>query len=86
MERDILNEDNNDTNLYRILSAVNVQENGNSMDYIEKSMERDAMLIQAIQTGNKKLLDKAKNYVDPEITHPYCLLRSMYPSNYWNRN
>ena len=71
MERDFLNEDDNGTNLYRILSAVNVQKKGNSMEYIEKSMERDAMLIQAIQTGNKKLLDKAKNYVDSEITHPY---------------
>lgn len=71
MEQDFLNGDVTQTSLYHILSEVNVQNKGNSMDYIEKSMERDSILIQAIKTGNKELLDTAKNYIASEITHPY---------------
>lgn len=71
MEHDFLSEDINGTNLYRILSEVNVQKKGNSMDYIEKSLERDLILIQAIQTGNQELLDKAAKYVEPETHHSY---------------
>lgn len=71
MEHDILNENISETSLYHILSEVTIQNKGNSMEYIEKSMERDSMLIQAIKTGNKELLNTAKNYVASEITHPY---------------
>lgn len=58
----VLTKDLNGVNLYQILSEVSIEETGNSMDYIERSLQRDLILIQAIQTGNKELLSKATRF------------------------
>lgn len=58
----------NGVTLYQILSEVNIEKTGNSMDYIERSLQRDLILIQAIQSGNKELLSKAIRFSGLEIS------------------
>lgn len=45
------------TNLYDLLSEDGIDNQGNSINFIEKSMERDKLLIQAIQSGNRDMLE-----------------------------
>lgn len=49
------------TNLYDLLSEDGLDNQGNSLNFIEKSMERDKLLIQAIQSGNREMLDEVMN-------------------------
>lgn len=65
MPREDLEGSINGTNLYRILSEASIEEKGNSLDYIEKSLQRDLILIQAIQNGDKDLLAKATQIMGP---------------------
>lgn len=58
-----------ETNLYQMLSAKTVEQEGNSMDYIEQSLERDFVLMEAIQTGNKELLDKVAEMSEPPLNN-----------------
>lgn len=46
----------NGMNIYMILAQEGKTEEDLSLDYIERSLERDKLLIRAIQTGNKELL------------------------------
>lgn len=67
LSQDFTNESfSRDTNLYRILSEANIEEKGNSLDYIEKSLKRDLTLIQAIQFGNKEQLEAAATLIKNE--------------------
>lgn len=56
-----MNDNQNGTNLYNILSEKDIQVEGNSLDYIQKSMERDLLLIRAIQTGDRESLETVFN-------------------------
>lgn len=49
---------NGSTNLYDILSNDLFDHRSDALDYIQKSVKRNKLLVEAIQTGNKKLLDK----------------------------
>ncbi|MBM6615586.1 hypothetical protein JTF06_11890 [Desemzia sp. RIT804] len=69
-----MTKDFNGVNLYQILSEANLENTGNSMGYIERSLQRDLILIQAIQTGNKELLTKAIHFrgVETSEKHYYA--------------
>lgn len=66
-----MNENSIESNLHQILSAQDVYEEGNSLDYIEKSMERDLILIKAIQSGDKAGLEKVMNLPDVSTSEVY---------------
>lgn len=68
MSQNFSEEEMDGMNLYRVLSEANIEEKGNSLDYIEKSLERDLMLIKAIQVGDKELLSKAATLVGDDET------------------
>lgn len=55
-----MSDNQNGTNLYRMLSEKDIHAAGNSMDFIEKSMERDLLLIDAIRTGDRETLEEVR--------------------------
>lgn len=66
-----MNEHPIETNFFHSFSEKNVHEEGNSVDYIEKSKERDLLLIKAIQTADKEGLDTVMNLSEVGTSHRY---------------
>lgn len=72
----------NNTNLYELLSQNTIEGQNNSLEFIEKSMERDQLLIQAIQTGNRALLQEIQNIPGLELNDKYYYGNPIIKGNY----
>lgn len=67
MEMKMSEKRSHDRNIYMILTQEGTTQDASSLQDIERSLERDKLLIQAIQTGNKQLLQEAGNIKGLEV-------------------